>query len=92
MFSDAKVMTLIMGMMDFRQMHKEVLITESFYDIRTNVKKITHSDTLNVCDNLQFTILKSQIFKGWMFIRFLGKKREGNRSFMKEVSYKTPIK
>lgn len=40
MLSDAKVMTLIMGMMDSRQMHKEVLLTTSLYDIRTNVKNL----------------------------------------------------
>lgn len=39
MHSDVKVMTLIMGMMDFRQMHKEILIKTSFYNI-TNVKKL----------------------------------------------------
>lgn len=56
--SYAKAMLLIMGMMDFRQMHKEALITTSFYDFRINVKKITHSDTFKVCNNLGFTILK----------------------------------
>lgn len=45
-------------MIDFTQMRKEVLITTSFYDIRTNMKKFTHSDTLKVCHSLEFTILK----------------------------------
>lgn len=58
MHSDSKVIILITGMIDFTQMRKEVLITTSFYDIRTNMKKFTHSDTLKVCHSLEFTILK----------------------------------
>lgn len=46
-----------MGMMDSTQMSKRILIA-SFYDIKTNVKKIACPDTLKVCHNLGFKIFK----------------------------------